>query len=113
MTTRWATIGPYQSIQHIKAKNKKVGRFFFQPETMSFFGSCVEEQVYGGRLFITSECYGRGHPRLYTIREALDNGDIFTAGKFQEYETLEQAVTAARALVDAAMFGGEEVTDDE
>ena len=38
--------------------------------------------------------------RLFTIREAHDDGDIDTVGEFQAYTTLAQAKKAVKALVE-------------
>lgn len=72
---------------------------WFTPGAMRFFNSKVPPNVYGNRYFVTSEQYDYDSPRLYTIREIMDDGSINTVGEFQQYETLTAARVAARKLV--------------
>jgi hypothetical protein len=71
-------------------KRKHVGSFFL-PETMRFFGSKIESKLYLGGYFITSEKDWSGKKRAYTVRLALDNGDIETLSKFLEFSEIEDA----------------------
>lgn len=88
----------FKTINEIKQANKNAGKFWFSPDTLRFFKSKIHNKVYGGRFFITSEQYDYNAPRLYTIREASADGSIDTVGKFQEYQTLNQAIEAAKDL---------------
>lgn len=89
----------YQTVADVRAANKAAGRYFFERATMRFFQSRIESTLYGGRYFITSEqCPGVGHARLYSVREALPDGEIGTVGEFQQYRHIEDAREAARRL---------------
>jgi hypothetical protein len=91
----------FRTTDEIVAYNEKCGQFYFSPDTMAFFNSRVEgPEVFGGRYFVTSEQYEIDHPRLYTVREASENGRIDTVGDFQAYETLEEAQDAARRAAE-------------
>mgnify|MGYP001280628104 FL=1 len=54
-------------IREIKALTKAQGYNFFSPDTMQFFDSVIEDDVFGGCVFVTSEQNGYGNPRLYTV----------------------------------------------
>jgi hypothetical protein len=94
-TSQW-----YTSINEIRIEAKRAGSHFFDADTMRFFGSRVLPTVYGGRYFITSEQdhYGNG-AKAYTVRIALDKGNIDTVGDFQAYATRAQAVRAIKQLL--------------
>lgn len=90
----------FTTIADVRAANKAAGQHWFERGTMRFFQTRIESALYGGRCFITSEqCpIGTGHPRLYSIREALPTGRIETVGEFQQYRHIEDAREAARKL---------------
>ena len=106
-TTERAAFG---SIAAIRAANAALGHYFFDADTLRFFGSRISEDVYGGRYFVTSE---RDRPvssrfpaawngeRRYTVREAAPDGSISTVGTFGGYRTLAAAKRAAQALAKA------------
>ena len=48
-------------IREIKALNKAQGYNFFSPDTMQFFDSVIEDDVFGGCVFVTSEQNGYGN----------------------------------------------------
>ncbi len=68
---------------------------------MRFFDTRVLKDVYGGRYFITSERFDDDTPRLYTVREADDNGRISTVGEFQGHATILDAQKEAKRLAAA------------
>ena len=39
-------------------------------------------------------------PKKYTVREVLEDGEIKTVGKFQEYGTLEDAKEAINYIIE-------------
>lgn len=86
------------TIPELKALNKAQGYNFFSPETLRFFSSEIEKEVFGGCVFVTSEQNGYRNPRLWTVRAIRANGSIETLSEFQEYDTKEQALYAARLL---------------
>lgn len=97
----------FNTIADIIEANGNAGRHFFDRDTMRFFNSRVyadlyvqkgEEQGEDVTYFITSERNGKDAPRLYTVRYALDNGEVSTAGEFQQCNTLNEARKLARLL---------------
>lgn len=83
----------FSTISAVKKANKEIGNCFFSPETMAFFDSRIETEMFYGRFFVTSEKYNYETPRLFTIREVKENGAVNTVGRnFQEYTTLLDAV---------------------
>ena len=92
-------------IKEIKALNKAQGYNFFSPDTMQFFDSVIEDDVFGGCVFVTSEQNGYGNPRLYTVRAIRANGQIETLSDFQGIETLKQALAQARIMASELSQG--------
>ena len=98
----------FNNITQIKRANKATGQQWFDPGALQFFDSkfpprCVFP-VKDGAFFISSE-YSKGvyistgwvpdGPVLWTLRFADAEGKISTVGEFQQYESLEEAKTAA------------------
>jgi hypothetical protein len=84
------------TINDVKRTNQEAGKYFFSKDTMNFFKSRIETDLYKNTYFITSE---QGpidtSPRRFTIRKAVLGGrDIVTASEFQRYKTLESAKAA-------------------
>lgn len=80
------------TMSDVKRNNREAGLFFFSPDTMRFFRSRVESGLIKQRFFITSECAGDDHPRLYTIRVYdHEKHTCETMGDFQAYKTKEEA----------------------
>jgi len=102
----------FRNIADIKCANRVYGRYFFEPDTMRFFGSRVLDEVYGGRYYVTSEKPPYG-PRAYTVRRAGSEGEITTIGKVCQYATAAQAKGAARiaAAAEAAHAPSERKDD--
>ena len=107
-TTERATFG---SVADIRAANVALGHYFFDADTLRFFGSRISEHVYGGRYFVTSErdeAVSSRFPaawngeRRYTVREASPDGSVSTVGDFGAYGTLAEAKRAAQALAAGA-----------
>ena len=92
--------GGYLSVTQIKNHNADIGHNFFKYDTLRFFSSKVYDDLIGGEFFITSEQdrYTDG-ARLFTIRQAKDDGTIVTVGDFQAYKTKAQALKEAKKLV--------------
>ena len=93
----------YLSIQEIRKANAARGHFFFEPATMRFFSSRVQDAagVIGGRYFITSERPPNGD-RMFTVRVANDDGSIDTMGEFCQLTrraAIDHAVGAATSTV--------------
>ena len=80
------------TLTDIKNNNKKAGKNWFDKDTMRFFKSRIESKLYSDNTFITSEQQSYQHPKLYTIRIALNNGiDIENVGEFQQFRSFYQA----------------------
>lgn len=84
-----------KNMKEAKAISKANGGHFFDPQAMRFFNSKIESELIEGRYFITSERYSTDEPKLYTIRQISDTGQILDdIGSFQEHHTLESALVA-------------------
>ena len=88
----------FTNMTEVKKANKEKGGHFFDKNTLRFFNSRIESSLLKNKYFITSEWYGEGFKRLYTIREALKDGSIKTIGKFQEHKTKELAKEAIKKI---------------
>lgn len=86
--------------------NVEKGRYFFSPDTMKFFNSCVESDLIANKYFVTSEKRS-GDPfldipageRMFSIREFNSKtGNISTVGEFQEFGTRAQALKKVKKL---------------
>ena len=82
-------IKKFKNINEVKKFNKEVGLHWFDADTMRFFASKVESELYDNQCFISSEkkCFN-DNTRVYKIRHAQLNGSINTV---QDFETLEDA----------------------
>jgi len=81
------------TMEDVKRNNRDAGQFFFNPDTMKFFKSRTESELLRQKYFVTSECAGDDHPRLYTVRKIDYEGrEIRTVGEFQGYQTKEDAL---------------------
>ena len=107
MTTTTRTTAPatLASIEEAKTANAAAGRFWFSTATLAFFRSRILPTIYGGCVFVSSEQRGDSGPRRYSVRLALANGDIETLGTFQQYETRQAAVAAAKFAAAALSQG--------
>ncbi len=113
----------FASIAEIREANKSLGHHWFDPDAMEAFGTTIESEVIGGRYFVTGEqdrglfsdlyasaavivgCdpadaavgLANGGQRRFTVREASAHGAICTVGEFGQYDTRDDAISAARA----------------
>lgn len=97
----------FNTIADIIEANGNAGQHFFDRDAMRFFNSRVyadlyvekgEEQGEDVTYFVTSERQDSDSPRLYTVRYALDNGEVSTASEFMQSKTLKQARKLARIM---------------
>ena len=91
----------YTNIIQIISEAEKAGSHFFSKATVGWFSSRIHSEIYGGCYFITSErdCYRNSNPRFYTIRKYEGGLGIETVGKFCQYSTKAQAVSAVKKLI--------------
>ncbi len=88
------------TMKAIKEANKAAGQHFFDRKTMQFFHSKIAtRRPIAGRYFVTSELFDSTSPRLYTIREVLDNGRVKRVGEFQGYASLYLARCRIKEIV--------------
>ena len=86
------------TLAEVKQKNNEAGFYFFEPETMRFFGSRVESSLYKNNTFVTSEYSGFDRKtRAYTVRLFNEKTcNIDDVGGFGAYRTLAAAKEAAQ-----------------
>ena len=82
------------TIAELKERNKQNGSYWFSPDSLRFWGSKIHGKVRKGHYFITSEDNFNRTERLFTIRSFDHNAHIETVGKFQEYKSLNEALSA-------------------
>lgn len=84
-----------ENMKEAKAISKANGGHFFDAQAMRFFNSKIESELIGGRYFITSERFEIDYPKMYTIRQISETGQILDdLGEFQEFDTLHGALVA-------------------
>lgn len=92
----------YKSIEEIEAANEAIGQHWFSPDTMRFWGSRVDDEIYpvgGGAYFVSSES-SPWDKRVYSVRFAHASGRIRTVGDLGEFPTRKQAHHAAQHFAD-------------
>jgi hypothetical protein len=67
----------FSNMNEVKQANKYLGHHFFSPDTMKFFASKIESELYDNQCFITSEkkCFN-DYNREYNVRQAREDGSI-------------------------------------
>lgn len=94
------------TVETIKAKNREAGQHFFDGDTMRFFRSRVEREVFegpGGVFLVTSEQFVMGEdtrPREWTVRRFdPETGGVATVEGANDL-TRASALRCARELAD-------------
>jgi hypothetical protein len=83
------------TMKEAKAISKANGGHFFDASAMRFFNSKIESELIDGKFFITSERFDMDCPKLFTIRQISETGQILDdLGEFQEFDTLHGALVA-------------------
>lgn len=96
----------FETMQNLRHFNRSQGYGFFEPRQMRFFRSQVQTRPpYAGRVFVTSEARGWGHPRMYTVRMIQDDGSIKTIGDFQQFHLRSSAHDFARTFAATLQNG--------
>ena len=100
----------FASSGEIKVANRALGHHWFDNDTTSSFSSKLYPEIYGGRIFVSSErdrgvytSHGFAQAagwarRRYTVRIARPDGSIDTVGEYGEYTSLARARRAAAKL---------------
>ena len=89
----------FENMEQVKQANKRYGRYWFSPETMSFFNSIIETSLLDEGFFVTSERYDLEDPKRYTIRKVKNvSGHIITIGRFKEFKSLKKALEKVHEL---------------
>ncbi len=86
------------NINDVIRNNKEAGWFFFHPETIKFFHSCVSSVLFENKTFVTSELHLRGDNwvRLYTVRKYNpETAWIDTIGKYGVFTSRKEALKFA------------------
>ncbi len=77
----------------------KAGNKWFNEETMKFWDSHIESELFDNLTFVSSELTHDGKERRYTIRRYVpDCKDIETVGEFLQYDAVEDAVAVAKNI---------------
>ena len=97
-------LGKYYNISALRAANARVGRHFFDRDTLRFFNSRIGQNVYTGGdgwYFTTSEVPPHGE-RAYTVRRMDQHGRVHTVGEFMGYRSASAARSAAQEAAQAS-----------
>ena len=104
-TTRTLTPASLATIEAVQEANRTAGLYWFSTATLAFFRSRILPTIYGGCVFVSSEQHGTDNPRVYSVRIAIEGGDIETLGNFGCYETRGEAVAVAKTAAAAIQQG--------
>ena len=86
-------------MQEAIKKYQSTGKHFFDEDTIEFWGTKLESDLFDNRCFVTSEDDFYKTKRLFTVRQFSEKYDATeTIGEFQQYQTKEEAVEAAKEI---------------
>lgn len=97
--TRRAARSLPTTVTELKQRNASNGGYWFTPDTMRWFKSRVQADVFVGQsysYFVSSERQDWDSPRLFTVRAMGADGRVVTVGDFQQYASRTAALGAAR-----------------
>jgi hypothetical protein len=97
-------------VYEISKANRENGGTWFSLAEMRIFDRRISEKVYPtpeGTYFVSSERYGEGSVRRFSVRLALPSGGISTAGELGVFKTLVSAQRAAARLAQKASVTGD------
>lgn len=97
----------YKDMRAVREANRDAGHFWFSPESLDFFNTIIESDLWHGQYFVTSETPEADTPRRYTVRFVKSNGHIVTLGNRREHETLQAASEAIHDHYLAHSVNGE------
>ena len=95
--------GTYKSLFQFRQFNYQQGYHWFDASSMSFFGTRLHADLYGGCVFVTSDKNFEG-VRKYSVRVGMDDGTI-NSYAFVEYDTRSEAHREAKWLGKALASG--------
>ena len=100
---------PFTGVGAIEQANRDAGFYWFEPESMRFFGTKVL-RYFGAGVFTTHETdpMGRG---AWSIRVASADGNVTTFGQFHSFGDGRTATAAAKRLA-TLLDEGRAVLDD-
>lgn len=87
------------TISELKIKHANNGGKFFDRDTMKFFSTKIETNIYKSGHFITSEKEGfESTKRMFSVRFIEHDYRISTVGRFGQFKTKQQAVDFIKEL---------------
>jgi hypothetical protein len=89
----------FKTIAELKAANKAAGMHFFDRDTMRFWKSRIETQLFANQCFVTSEDEWKtdGTPgRVYCVRRANTDASMETVRKHMTSRS--EAITLAKSM---------------
>ena len=92
----------FENIDELRRANQACGQGFFEKTGQDNACMRVETYLIGHEYFVTSELVAADpddRQRRYTIRHALPDATIETAGKYQAYDSIRQAQKAIYQLL--------------
>lgn len=95
--------GSFKSLSQFRQLNYQQGYYWFDKSSMSFFGTRLHTDLYGGCVFVTSDKQYNGD-RKYSVRVAMKDGTI-NSYAFVEYDTRSEAHREAKWLGNALASG--------
>jgi len=101
---------PFIGVDAIERANRASGFHWFEPESMSFFGTKVL-RYFGAGVFTTRETNPSGKT-AWSIRVASADGGVSTFGEFHAIPNSRTATTMAKYLV-ALLYEGCVVLDSK
>lgn len=101
---------PFTGVGAIERANRDAGFYWFEPDSMSFFGTKIL-RYFGAGVFTTHETdpMGRG---AWSIRVAGADGNVTTFGRFHSYARSSTATSTAKRLA-TLLDEGRAVLDDQ
>lgn len=83
----------FETMEEVIEAHEAADKHFFDESAMRFFNSKIESELIEGKYFVTSAYRLENDPKRYTVRKVnADATDISTVGKFQEFESLKEAL---------------------
>lgn len=91
----------FSDMQDLRDQFNRTGNHFFDRDTLRFFDSKIGDDLYGGRVFVTSEKDGTS-PRRWTVCIA----EVLEGGNYSVISLSFQALHSSRKANDIAAQAG-------